>query len=57
MAGKMTPGCAWAIVWLMALATAAAGGGPAAVGSLVGSRNATLEGRGRWGNSPWRTAC
>ncbi|HET7212240.1 MAG TPA: hypothetical protein VFL79_01515 [Terriglobia bacterium] len=44
MAGKILPGSAWAIVWLMILATAAAGGGPAAVGSLVGSRNATLDG-------------
>ena len=44
MAGKMKLGCAWALVWLLALATAAAAGGPAAVGSLVGSRNATLDG-------------
>jgi hypothetical protein len=40
----MAPGFAWAMVWLMALASTAAAGGPEAVGSLVGSRNATLDG-------------
>ncbi len=45
MARKVAPGFAWAMVWLMALATTAAAGGPDAVGSLVGSRNATLDGQ------------
>lgn len=46
MARKIAPGFAWAMVWLMALASTAAASGPAAVGSLVGSRNATLDGQG-----------
>ena len=44
MARKVAPGFAWALAWLMALASTAAAGGPAVVGSLVGSRNATLDG-------------
>jgi hypothetical protein len=41
---RMAFGCAWALVFLVALAATAAGG-PDAVGSLVGSRNATLDGQ------------
>jgi hypothetical protein len=36
--------CAWGTVWLVALAAIAMAGGPNAVGSLVGSRNTTLDG-------------
>ncbi len=44
MAGKKWFRGVWALAWAMALAATAAGGGPDAVGSLVGSRNATLDG-------------
>jgi len=44
MARKMAPACAWVLVCLMALAATATAGGADAVGSLVGSRNATLDG-------------
>jgi hypothetical protein len=36
--------CACGIVWIVALAATAMAGGPDVVGSLVGSRNATLDG-------------
>lgn len=36
--------CVWGLAWIVALAATAAAGGPDAVGSLVGSRNATLDG-------------
>jgi hypothetical protein len=44
MTWKTLPGCAWGIVWILVLAATAMAGGPDAVGSLVGSRNATLDG-------------
>lgn len=44
MARKTVLICAWGLAWIVALATTAAAGGPDAVGSLMGSRNATLDG-------------
>ncbi len=45
MSGKKWFRGVWALAWAMALAATAAAGGPDAVGSLVGSRNATLDGQ------------
>jgi hypothetical protein len=45
MSGKKWLRGAWSLAWTMALAATAAAGGPGAVGSLVGSRNATLDGQ------------
>ena len=45
MKKKIVTGFAWVIWGLMLLATAATAAGPDAVGSLVGSRNATLDGQ------------
>jgi hypothetical protein len=44
MTKRIAPGFVWTLVWLMALATTAVAGGPDAIGSLVGSRNAVLDG-------------
>lgn len=38
-------GCAWTLAWVMALAATLAAAGPLPVGSLVGSRHATLDGQ------------
>ena len=45
MSGKKWLRGAWALAWAMAIAATAVAGGPEAVGSLVGSRNATLDGQ------------
>jgi hypothetical protein len=45
MSGKKWFRGVWALAWAMALAAIAAAGGPDPVGSLVGSRNATLDGQ------------
>jgi hypothetical protein len=45
MSGKKWLRGAWTLAWAVAMAATAAAAGPEAVGSLVGSRNATLDGK------------
>ena len=42
---RRTASCVWAMAWVLALASTVAIGSPMPLGSLVGSRNATLDGQ------------